>query len=218
MRLPWLFRKKQCTWHIPAGPPSARARPRSQPPLGRSNGGVTKHINRLVNLNPVVASMIGTSNEGLSVAGNGGKGAARSEASFVDEVNGYELMGELSEREEGNGQVWNDNPAYSEEDRMVLEVGEEDCALMAVGQAQLLEEDDLLGDEDDLLPEGVSEQGEGHGVGGKYGEQPIRIDLADPLSFLPLNGGRGRALLSSAGGINKVRPSLMHSEATVGAQ
>jgi len=63
----------------------------------------------------------GSSVEGFHVASNGGKDAAISEASSIDEFNSYKTVGMLSKQEHDSVHAWKDNAAYSEEDCMVME-------------------------------------------------------------------------------------------------
>ncbi|XP_052181660.1 uncharacterized protein LOC127794528 [Diospyros lotus] len=92
-----------------------------------------------------VMNEIEASNDALTMAGTRGKEAARSVASLVQEFNSYEAASKPSEQQDGSTQVWNDNAAYSEEDRMVMEDGEDNYEMMAAAQALFNEEDDLIG-------------------------------------------------------------------------
>ena len=186
--------------------PPARARPRSRPPLGRSNGGITKPLNRLAAKNVGVSNVLGSRDEGLTVAGNEGKEAAimaAMAASSVEEFNGCEATGMLLEQEKGSSDVWNDNAVYSEEDGMVLEVGEACCMPTAAGHAYIVNGVEALLEEDDLLDEEEAGQGDGNEVPSQNGNLP----LDDPLSFPPLHGGHPRAPPLRAETVTVARPS-----------
>lgn len=64
-----------------------------------------KHINRSTVRNLAVPSVVGTSNEDPIMAGNEMKEVARSAASSIDVVNGYEAASKLTEQEEGTAHV-----------------------------------------------------------------------------------------------------------------
>jgi len=165
--------------------------------IGPSNEGLTATGNG----RQVAASLVDEINNALTVAGNGGVEAAGWEASYGEESTAYATASRLLEQEEGSGQMWAGNEAYSEENGMEMEAG----------QAWAAEDNDLL------LVKG-SRRGDANEASDQRGENGQQINLEDPASFPPLRGGRADAFTVRAIGVSNERPSSLRSADVAGVR